>query len=163
MEKNICSSKGISMVEVVIALVVITIISIATLSVVFMSVKVEAKAAVTMEVRNAAENAVECFRFADGDKTEFIKCLDKSVGIEEDEKAENNELGFQTLDGVHYTLDKGGYSIEITVHEETQIKQDEKGQNVDIQIMITFDFAATYDSNNDVIYSFTFANGGEQE
>ena len=59
MEKNMRSRKGVSMVEVVVALVVITIISLATLSVVFVSAKGESKTIVAMEVRNSAENAVE--------------------------------------------------------------------------------------------------------
>lgn len=138
MEKNIRSRKGISMVEVVVALVVITIISLATLSVVFVSAKVEAKTFVAMEVRNSAENAVECFRFADGKVETFIGCLNKTVA--------KNEQEFQQQADGSYISNAGRYIVTITLLEE------ESG----------FYYKATDSAGKD-IYEFTFKNGGEQE
>ena len=77
MKQNRRSRRGISIVEVVIALVIITIISASALSMIMMSVKVERKSVTALEVDNCAENSVECFRYA-GNKTEFLECLQKT-------------------------------------------------------------------------------------
>ena len=138
MEKNIRSRKGISMVEVVVALVVITIISLATLSVVFVSAKVEAKTFVAMEVRNSAENAVECFRFANGDIDVFIACLNKTG------------QQFNEASNGSYISNAGRYIVTIT------LKKDENDK------LVSFTYEAK-DSAGADIYDFTFTNGGEQE
>ncbi len=138
MEKNIRSRKGISMVEVVVALVVITIISLATLSVVFVSARVEAKTVVAIEVRNSAENAVECFRFANGDIETFIECLRKTTGVTDEDN--------YVIENGNYVLRAGRYIVTITLLGE------ESG----------FYYKATDSAGKD-IYEFTFTNGGGQE
>ena len=145
MEKNIRSRKGISMVEVVVALVVITIISLATLSVVFVSAKVEAKTFVAMEVRNSAENAVECFRFANGDKDIFRKTLNLSVGVDETVQASAWE---EVENG--YSYNAGRYIVTITLNKDENDK------------LVSFTYEAKDSAGKD-IYEFTFTNGGEQE
>ena len=75
--KPICSRKGISLVEVVVTLTVITIVSIATLSLVIASAKVDAKSLRNTQVMMAAENALECFRFSE-DEDEFGEMLAKT-------------------------------------------------------------------------------------
>lgn len=142
MEKNIRSRKGISMVEVVVALVVITIISLATLSVVFVSAKVEAKTIVAMEVRNSAENAVECFRFADGDASVFIECLQKTTGV----AIKDNYV----IENGNYVLRAGRYIVTITLNKDENDK------------LVSFTYEAKDSAGKD-IYEFTFKNGGEQE
>lgn len=142
MKENIRSRKGISMVEVVVALVVITIISLATLSVVFVSAKVEAKTVVAMEVRNSAENAVECFRFAGGKAETFISCLNKTIA--------KNEQEFQQQADGSYISNAGGYKVTIALVRNDQNE------------LIGFDYCAK-DSAGKEIYSFTFTNGGGQE
>ncbi len=77
MKMNIRSRRGISIVEVVIALVIITIISASALSMIMMSVKVERETVTALEVENCAENAVECFRYADSELV-FFTCLKKT-------------------------------------------------------------------------------------
>ncbi|MBR2938101.1 MAG: type II secretion system protein [Oscillospiraceae bacterium] len=85
MKQNIASRKGVSIVEVVVALVIITIISASALSMMMMSVKVERSALTAMEVENAAEDAVDCFRFAKNDNAAFLECLQKTGEfVEED-------------------------------------------------------------------------------
>lgn len=145
MKKNIRSRKGVSLVEVVVALAVITIISISALSVVFMSVKVEAKTVIVFEVRNSAENAIECFRFADGDMDTFEKCLNLSVGVDEN----GSESGWQGKNDT-YSLNAGRYIVTIKLIKDENDKP------------VGFDYAAK-DSTGADIYSFTFKNGGEQE
>lgn len=140
MKENMKSRKGVALAEAVIALVVIGIISVATLTVIFSSVQIENKTIVAMDVRNQAENAIECFRFAKGEKAKFIECLDMSVGVTKKEKEENNALGFQSEDDVRYVLDKGGYVITIQITGE----------------MTGFTFKAVYENENKEIYSFEF-------
>ena len=143
MEKNMRSRKGVSMVEVVVALVVITIISLATLSVVFVSAKVESKTIVAMEVRNSAENAMECFRFADGNMETFRKTLNLSVGADKDIAKE-----WQFADDT-YSYNAGRYMVTIKLIKDENNK------------LIGFEYAAK-DSTGADVYDFTFKNGGEQ-
>ena len=56
--------KGVTIAETVIALVIIAAISAVTLSMIIMSIGVESKSIAAIETKNAAENAIECFRFA---------------------------------------------------------------------------------------------------
>lgn len=160
MKENMKSRRGVALAEAVIALVVIGIISVATLTIIFSSVQVENKTIVAMDVRNQAENAIECFRFAKGDKAKFIECLDMSVGVTKEEKDENNALGFQCEDNALYVLDKGGYSIKITL----LTKKLENGKLVlvplanDADSWDAFNFEAVYENSqsNDSIYEFKF-------
>ncbi|MBE6943364.1 MAG: type II secretion system protein [Ruminococcaceae bacterium] len=154
MKENMRSRRGVTLVEVVIALVVIGIISVATLTVIFSSVQIENKTVVAMDVRNQAENAIECFRFAKGDKETFIACLNQTtVGDEPDfENTEANTLV--------YVLDKGGYTITITVEANKDPETNALMENT----VAAFIFEAAYE-NGDMIYSFSFpsAEGGTTE
>ena len=71
------SRRGISLVEVVVALAVITIISAAALSLVISSARVDANSLRSTQVMMAAENALECYRFAES-KEEFAALLEKT-------------------------------------------------------------------------------------
>jgi len=76
------SRRGITMVEVVIALVIISIISAAALSVVLISVDVEQKSMTYIEVENASENVLACFRYST-DEAEFLTALQKTGPYEQ--------------------------------------------------------------------------------
>lgn len=78
MKRQLHSRKGVTVAEVVIALVIIAAISAFTLSLIVMSIGVETKSESAIEVKNAAENAIECFRFANGDKETFWTCLERT-------------------------------------------------------------------------------------
>ncbi|MBR4016732.1 MAG: prepilin-type N-terminal cleavage/methylation domain-containing protein [Oscillospiraceae bacterium] len=93
---NQSTRRGISIVEVTIALVIISILSIAALSMIKISVNVEKKAMITMEVSNAAENAVECFRYAETTE-EFFECLQMTGAYKEED-------GAFTFSGETYTV-----------------------------------------------------------
>jgi type II secretory pathway pseudopilin PulG len=142
MKENMKSRKGIALAEAVIALVVIGIISVATLTVIFSSVQVENKTIVAMDVRNQAENAIECFRFAKGNRSAFINCLSQTE--EEDFSLTKEEENLRT-----YVLDKGGYKTTITVTVKIEHNT---------EIMTVFAFKAEYQnsSDNKEIYSFEF-------
>lgn len=84
MKQNIASRKGVSIVEVVVALVIISIISASALSMMMMSVKVERQSLTAIELENTAEDAVDCFRFAQNN-ADFLECLQKTGDfVEED-------------------------------------------------------------------------------
>ena len=71
------SRRGISLVEVVVALTVIAIISSAALSLVISSARVDANSLRSTQVMMAAENALECYRFAESEE-EFAALLEKT-------------------------------------------------------------------------------------
>ena len=157
MKKNMESRRGVALAEVVIALVVITIISVATLSVMFSSVQIENKTIVAMDVRNQAENAIECFRFAKSNVETFIACLnqtevEKYILIEQKENVRT------------YELDKGGYKTTITVETEKYVEVDqESGTTKIIDKVVRFHFKTGYDNtqSNDLIYEFFFPSNDE--
>lgn len=140
MKENMRSRKGVALAEVVIALVVITIVSAATLSVIFSSVQIENKTIVAMDVRNQAENAIECFRFAKSNVETFIACLNQTEDNNFAPTGENNT----------YVLDKGGYKTTITVTVD----------NTDA--MTGFEFVATYENNDEEIYRFDFPKSSKE-
>lgn len=125
------SRKGLSLVEVMVALAVIAIISAAALSLVVSSSRLDAKSVKTAKVMMAAENALECFRYADN--TEEFKNLLK------------NKTGYTSQDDKLVT-NANGYVIHITVvgKELTFIayETDEKGQKTE-----------------DIIYNYKFTKG----
>ena len=87
MIKTVKSRRGISMVEVVVALTVIVIVSAAALSLITAHTHLEARTAQTIEATNIAENAVECFRFdstEEGFKDAFLQTgvsYDETEGV----------------------------------------------------------------------------------
>lgn len=81
-ENMLRSRKGVTMTEVVIALVLISVISAAALSVVLKSVNIEKNTLTALEAANSAENAVECFRFSDSEE-EFLTALQKTAPYEQ--------------------------------------------------------------------------------
>ena len=150
MKKNIRSRKGVSMAEVVVALLVISIISAATMSVVMQSVNQEAKSVQVFEVRNSAENAMECFRFAsvqqDGfDPELFIECMNKTTA----------DAQFAEQDG-SYILDAGSYTVTITLLTVQETEQETEQETV-----YGFSYLAVNDDGEE-IFSYTFQNGGVQ-
>ena len=119
------SRRGISLVEVVVALAVITIISAAALSLVISSARVDANSLRSTQVMIAAENSLECYRFAGSDE-EFAALLEKTGDYKKvdgayvmTEKAyvitvnyTNTRLTFRATDGdgeeiYSYEFDKG--------------------------------------------------------
>ena len=56
---------GFSLAEVIVSLAVISIVCAATISFVSAQTRLESKAVATIEATNIAENAIECFRYAE--------------------------------------------------------------------------------------------------
>lgn len=135
MKKILLSRRGVSLVEVVVALVVISVISAATMSVLMNAVTQENKSAITLEVKNTAENAIACFRFADGEEGAFIEYLNRTVAEEEFTKQNGS-----------YVFSAEGYTITITMLTE----------------QVGFSFRAV-NGNDKELANFTFTNGGAEE
>ena len=95
------SNRGISIMEVVVAILVITIISVATTSLILNSAKKEKANARAMEIASFSESTIESFRFYDNYEEFFnqIKELD----------------GTATEKNGSIVVEKGDYTIAITV------------------------------------------------
>ena len=101
------SRKGMSLVEVVVALVIISVISASALSMIMMSVNVEADAVRSVEVAESVDNAIACFRFAET-PAEFLDALQKTAPYEQD--PENPDYFLPEYDsGDHLHPSKTGY------------------------------------------------------
>ena len=79
MRKNL--KKGVTLLETVIAIALLAIISVVAVSVSVSSIKSEEKNIQAMEISFIAENAIECFRFADNND-KFIEVLNKTTDSE---------------------------------------------------------------------------------
>ncbi len=98
------SRRGVTITEVVVALVIIGIISSAALSLVMYSVNVEKDSFSVVEAKIAAENTLACFRYAENED-EFVEALSKT------DSYETQDDGSLLLSGNGYTVTvKADYS-----------------------------------------------------
>lgn len=151
MLKHIRSRKGITTTEVVIALVIIAAISAVTLTMMMLSDNVEAKTENAMVVQNSAENAIECYRFAEstaGDRNAiadvFFACLEKTGGyvqgtVREDAFVEGAEL--QEGEKAAFRLVSGQCVVLIEIEQAG------------------FAYTAK-NAKGEVLYEFTYPEGG---
>ena len=113
---RLSSRNGVSLVEVVVALAVISIISFAAFSLILSSMDLENDMMRDVEISAAADEALDCFIFAN-DEGDFSEVMCTYLGYaKEDEK---------------YRLDKGNYVIEVT-YSETQMDFKAKDENDNI-------------------------------
>lgn len=163
MNKPLHSRKGVGITEVVIALAIIAIISAFTLTLIVMSIGVENKSVAAIEVKNAAENAMECFRFAKnnagkGDYTGssqaelFFACLQMSVG------GKGSEMKY-----IVGTMNNGTFEENLSEYVEvlatSAFQMVTKDCTILIeQIAVGFRFTATH--GGEEIERFTFPEGG---
>lgn len=104
------SRRGFTVAEVVVALTIIVLVSGASVLTFATQARIEAKTAQTFEATNIAENAIECFIYANGDAEKF-------------ESAFFNEYSGYTLVGSGtsedpYTVTKGGVTATITIENK---------------------------------------------
>ena len=100
--------KGITLMELVIALSVIMIITIASISMLQTTIKIEVRAAAIIEANNSVETIVECFNYA-YDNNEFKGLVAKLHGSH----TYNNDGGI-------HIIDRGSYKISIEYTDETE-------------------------------------------
>lgn len=118
--------KGMSMVEVVIALVIISVISAAALSMIMMSVNVEADAVRSVEVAESVDNAIACFRFAENHET-FLQALQKTAPYEQDPENPNRFL-----------MKASGFTVAILFSVD---QFEYTAVNADSEVIYTFTYA----------------------
>ena len=120
MRKNL--KKGVTLLETVIAIALLAIISVVAVSVSVSSIKSEEKNIQAMEISFIAENAIECFRFADNND-KFIEALNKTTDSEHpfnklaEEGAEANDKKST------YTYVKSAYKVVIVADYTTNTIQ----------------------------------------
>lgn len=102
------SRKGITTVELVVALAVIAAASVAVLSMMILSSQNEAKLMRKTEIVNYAENAVECFRYVidreatEDPREELINLLNRTTeDLYKDDETDANKI---ILKGSSYTI-----------------------------------------------------------
>ena len=99
--------RGFTIAEVIVALTVIIIVSGATLMLVASQANAETVAIQTIEATNIAENAIECFRYANGDVDKF-------------KNAFNSPETMPDLQGeAPYTVKKDGLTVSIRIAGNT--------------------------------------------
>jgi type II secretory pathway pseudopilin PulG len=123
--------RGISLVETVVALTIITLISAATVGLTLSSVRTETKAWDETVIYNHAESAVECFRYAEGQGE--LAPMETLLG-----RLDN---GYKKTDN-GYVLEKSNYTITVTADFDAS--------------MLTF---SAVSSDGEVIYEFTYDRG----
>ena len=98
------SRKGISLVEVVVALTIISIISVAAFSLIMSSMDLENNIMRDVEISASADDVLDCFMFA---KTE----AEFAEGM--------RALGYMSSATGTYRLEKGCYEIVVTYSEKS--------------------------------------------
>ena len=105
-QRKINPLKGVSLVEVIVAILIITIVSITATTLILSSSRVEERNLRGVEVSVITENAVECFRFAE-DKNEFLTLLSKTgeFSLEEDNVVFQSQ-NYKVIISADFTLKK---------------------------------------------------------
>lgn len=103
--------RGVSIVELAVALAIISIVSGSALSIMLASSKNESKMMREIEVTNQAENAIECFRYVvDGKPQDTVGELERLLNQTAGNLYQNS--------GNTISLKRSAYSITITVDFE---------------------------------------------
>ena len=135
MRKN--TRKGFSLLEALVSLTVVVIVSIATVSLMLTSARLDGENMRSFEAHNQAENAVECFRFAESEN-EFLQAFAKSLQT----PVEEGELPtFEEIEGQN-VFSQNGYVVTFTALDFGNNK-----------------FAYTASENGVEIYTFIYENG----
>lgn len=100
--------KGFSIMEVVVALVIITLVSAVVTTIIKSSTTIERNTMSVMKATTITENIIECFRYADS-KEEFDPLLEKFV--------EMYEVNYDELNNrARYVIREGSYRITFTIN-----------------------------------------------
>lgn len=124
--------KGITIMEMVIALTVIAIISGAALSIILSSLKVESRSAQIVEVTNLVESSIECFQYSSSvspfnnvEEDEYYQLLKKINNVVEKGVVDNNTNGIKDEnDYIVYKLVEGVKIIQIFYYNENEVEID---------------------------------------
>ena len=114
--------RGFTIVELVVAMVIIVLVSGAGISLVMTQTKVDSQAIQTVEATNICENAIECFRYAvnaSGDdevkiKTEFYEAF-KLTGALDTKKYPQKDADEKVIIYSDYEINTSGATINIAI------------------------------------------------
>ena len=118
---HISSRRGFTVLEVVIALTVITIVSASAFALIHSHLKLENQSVQSIEATNIAENAIECFRFAKNNNfretyESVVGTEENSVTLSETNNEDNGVTTYQYKDGdLEVTFEVQGSTIKILV------------------------------------------------
>ena len=107
-ERKTNARRGFSLAEVVVAIAIIVIVSSASMTLIGVQARTEAKSVATVEATNIAENAIECFRYAQNTETPFSEVFDL--------------YGYLTVkenNGTKVTVTKSGATVIIEINGDT--------------------------------------------
>lgn len=118
--------RGFTIVELVVAMVIIVIVSGAGISLVMTQTKVDSQATQTVDATNICENAIECFRYAvnvsEGDddkiKTNFYEAF-KLTGALDTEKYPQKDADENVIIYSDYEINTSGAKISIAISGKT--------------------------------------------
>ena len=115
-ERKMNARRGFSLAEVVVAIAIIVIVSSASMTLIGVQARTEAKSVATVEATNIAENAIECFRYAKNTGTPFSEVFDDFI-----DHGEHGEHGYLTKNenNEKFTVTKSGATVEIQIVENT--------------------------------------------
>lgn len=122
--------KGVTIIELVIALSVIFIITVAAISIIHSAIKIEVRAASIIEANNTAESIVEIFRYSK-DSDDFLELgglLDNSFSVYSDNE---NEKIYEITRGAYY-IDIKCYYTKVIVNIENEDVEKYLGYKIEI-------------------------------
>lgn len=115
-ERKTNARRGFSLAEVVVAIAIIVIVSSASMTLIGVQARTEAKSVATVEATNIAENAIECFHYAQNTGTDFSEVFDDFI-----DHGEHGEHGYLTKNenNEKFTVTKSGATVIIEINGDT--------------------------------------------
>lgn len=114
--KKHSSKKGVSVVEAVIAMALISIVASASFTAITASIRTNARAVMRFKSISIVGDCLECFKYSDTPE-EFEKSLE-FAGMVKDEDYTAGVL-LQLFNTVIYVFDKGEYRVVVTINWES--------------------------------------------
>ena len=114
--KKHSSKKGVSVVEAVIAMALISIVASASFTAITASIRTNARAVMRFKSISIVGDCLECFKYSDTPE-EFEKSLE-FAGMVKDEDYTAGVLS-QLFNTVIYVFDKGEYQVVVTINWES--------------------------------------------
>ncbi len=110
MKKRKGTSRGITLIEAVVSIAVISVISAALLSIAGSQARIRRSTLEAINATSIAENVIECFAFSSSD-AELKSALSSVLGVENIDLNGDTEVG----DGYSLTIEKSEKIITVTV------------------------------------------------
>ena len=113
------SRKGFTIAELVVAMAIILIVSATAIATINTQNTVHLRTMQTVEATNMAENAIECFRYADS-VDEFEAAYKVTLNVDNIDFTETKDEVMKTYT---HTFEKNGMTITIEIITETENKE----------------------------------------